>query len=73
MMKAALMSVADTCILMMADIIGLDSEGRINTPSTLGGNWQWRIDPSCINDWLAKIIADNTVLYGRVPKEIEKP
>ena len=56
MMKAAMMSVADTCILMMQDIIGLGSEGRINTPSTVGNNWTWRIDGSCINDWLAKVV-----------------
>lgn len=65
MIDAALMSVADTCILMMPDLIGLGSEGRINTPSTVGENWQWRIEGSCINDWLAKIIADKTDLCGR--------
>ncbi len=65
MMKSALGSVADTCILMMQDLIGLGSEGRINTPSTVGNNWTWRIDGSCINDWLAKIIAEETETYGR--------
>lgn len=68
MIRLALMSVADTCILMMNDIIGLDSKARINTPSTVGGNWQWRIDGGCINDWLAKIIYDNTKIYGRIPE-----
>ena len=65
MMKAAMASVADTCILMMGDLLGLDSKGRINTPSTLGDNWQWRIKGECINDWLANILKENTVLYGR--------
>ena len=69
MMRAALGSVADTAILMMPDLIGLGSEGRINTPSTLGGNWQWRIDAVCLNDWLASIVRENTALYGRLPKE----
>ncbi len=68
MMRTALMSVADICILMMPDILGLGSEGRINTPSTLGGNWQWRIGEGCINDWLADIVRENTALYGRLPK-----
>ncbi|MBR6533497.1 MAG: 4-alpha-glucanotransferase [Clostridia bacterium] len=72
MMKVAMMSVADTCILMMQDLIGLGSEGRINTPSTVGTNWTWRIDGSCINDWLAKIVAENTEVYGRSGKEIIK-
>jgi 4-alpha-glucanotransferase len=65
MMRAALSSVADTCILMMHDFMGLGSEARINTPSTLGNNWQWRIDASCINDWLAGIIKENAEIYGR--------
>lgn len=67
MMRAALMSVADTCILTMQDIIGLGSDARINTPSTVGGNWVWRIDAGCINDWLADILYENTALYFRVP------
>ncbi len=68
MMRAAQMSVADTCILMMPDLVGLGSEGRINTPSTLGGNWLWRIKGECINDWLAKVLREMTALYGRLPK-----
>ncbi len=72
MMRMALMSVADTCILMMNDIIGLDSTARINTPSTFGGNWQWRIDGGCINDWLANIIFENTEIYGRIVKKESK-
>lgn len=66
MMRTAMMSVADICILMMPDILGLGSEGRINTPSTLGGNWQWRIGVGCVNDWLANIVYENTELYGRL-------
>lgn len=65
MMRAALMSSADTCILMMPDILALDSNGRINTPSVVGGNWNWRMDSFCINNWLSKIVADLTTLYGR--------
>ncbi len=68
MMRAALSSVGDTAILMMADLISSESEGRINTPATLGENWKWRIDKACINDWLAKIIAELTELYHRAPK-----
>ncbi len=68
MMKSALMSVADTCILMMQDIVGLGSEARINSPSSVGENWQWRIKGECINDWLAEIVYENTKLYARLPK-----
>ncbi len=65
MIRAAMSSVADLSVVMMPDLLGLGSEARINTPATLGGNWLWRIDGTCINDWLAKIVADMTKIYGR--------
>ncbi len=68
MMRAAMASVAETAILMMPDIIGADKSGRINTPGSLEDNWQWRIDGSCINDWLASVLYEYTALYGRLPK-----
>ena len=70
MIKAAMSTVADTCIIMMSDLLGLDSKGRINTPSTLGNNWQWRIKGECINDWLAELLKENTVIYGRANNNI---
>lgn len=70
MMKAALRSVADTCILMMQDVVGLGSEARINTPSTVGDNWTWRMEDGWVNDWLAKIVAENTVTYRRTENDI---
>ncbi len=69
MIRAALMSVANTCIITIADIVGLDSKARINKPSTLGGNWQWRIKGECINSWLAEILYKQTELYGRLPND----
>ena len=72
MMRAASASVADTAILMMQDILGLGSEARINTPSTLGGNWTWRVESGCINSWLAGILREMTALYGRLPTEPEE-
>lgn len=66
MMRAAMQSASDTCILMMQDLMGLGKEARINIPSTLGGNWLWRIDESCINDWLASIVRDYTECYWRI-------
>ena len=66
MISAAMATPADTVILQMQDFLGLDNTARINTPSKPDGNWQWRIDYSCINDWLARIIRDTTALYRRL-------
>ena len=69
MIKAAMASCADTCILQMQDLLGLDNRARMNTPSTLGGNWAWRIKEECINFWLAGILKKLTETYCRIPKK----
>jgi len=67
MIKAALSSPAESCVLTMQDILCLGSEARMNTPSTVGGNWQWRVRSECINTWLAGVLKEETEIYGRLP------
>ncbi len=64
--RAALASVADTAIIPVQDYLGLGSEARINTPSTLGDNWKWRLLPGQLDDELAERIRKITKLYGRI-------
>lgn len=66
MIRAAMMSVADTAIIPMQDYLEKGSEARINTPSTLGDNWKWRLDRGDLQDALAYEIRDLTGLYGRL-------
>lgn len=63
--KFTLASVANLAIIPMQDYLGLGSEARINIPSTLGGNWTWRMDKNCLSVELAKKIEAVTKLYGR--------
>jgi 4-alpha-glucanotransferase len=35
-------SAAKMAIIPMQDVLGLDSEARMNTPGTASGNWDWR-------------------------------
>lgn len=71
MIRAAWASPARLSILQMQDFLGLDNSARMNTPSTLGGNWQWRLRGECVNAWLAGIIKKQTALYSRLPKAEE--
>lgn len=64
--RAALASVANTAIIPIQDYLGLGSEARINTPSTLGNNWKWRLLPGQLEDELAEKIGRFTKLYGRI-------
>ena len=43
MIAAAFASPAQTAIIPMQDFLRLGSEGRMNTPGTVGGNWGWRM------------------------------
>ncbi len=66
---AALASVGDLCIVPMADWLGLGKKARINTPSTLGGNWQWRTTKEDFSARLAKELAELTAVYGRASQK----
>ena len=68
LIRAAFSSVSDTCIIPMQDYLGLDNEARINMPSTLGGNWIWRMPKDALTDELIKEIRDITILFGRSEK-----
>ena len=63
--RLAMRSVADTCIIPVQDYLGLGCEARINTPSTLGGNWIWRSDADSFTDNLAAKIKKITQLCAR--------
>ena len=63
--RAALSSVANTAIIPMQDYLGLGSLGRINTPSTLGENWKWRMLDGAFSNDLAKRMRELTKLYCR--------
>ena len=59
-------SVSKISMALMQDFLNLGNESRINYPSTLGGNWQWRVKCYTLTDELAEKIYDITKLYGRV-------
>ena len=42
--EAAWASVAKIAIIPMQDLMELDNRGRMNTPGTIGGNWEWRFE-----------------------------
>ena len=63
--RLAMASVADTCIIPVQDWLILGNDARINTPGTLGKNWRWRMDADKLSDKTAAEIAKITELYGR--------
>ena len=43
LISLALESRGDTVIIPLQDYLGLGSSAKINTPSTVGENWEWRV------------------------------
>ena len=66
MMRAVWASPAKLAIVQMQDILDKGSEGRMNTPSTLGNNWQWRAEPGDIGEALAQRVHRQMYLYERL-------
>lgn len=65
MIQALFATTADTVIVQAQDLLGLGSDCRMNTPSTLGGNWRWRVKDGALNDELAGRLWRITRLYER--------
>lgn len=58
-------SVAEVAIAQMQDFLDSPKEGRMNTPSTLGNNWQFRTKSEQFTSQLAKKIKRLNVIYNR--------
>jgi len=63
--RAAWGSVAETAVAQMQDFLESGSDGRMNTPSTLGNNWQFRTQKGDFTPKLAKKIKKLNKLYNR--------
>ena len=63
--RLALSTVADTCVIAAQDYLGLGSEARINTPSSIGKNWVWRVKKGVFTKELSQKILKLSKIYGR--------
>ena len=63
--RAAWGSVAEIAVAQMQDFLNSDASCRMNTPSTLGCNWQFRTHESDFTDKMAKRILKLNKMYNR--------
>ena len=63
--RLSLSSVADLSIIPVQDLLGLGEEARINVPSTLGGNWTWRLKKGQLSEESLLRFRRMTKVYGR--------
>ena len=68
--RTAMSSVSDLCVVQMQDYLNLGGEARMNFPGTqTDANWTWRATDGYLTDSLAKKIHRLTGLYGRLGEQ----
>lgn len=63
--RTALSSVSDLCVIQIQDCLNLGGDARMNCPGTSRDNWAWRMLPASYDDALAQKLRELTQLYGR--------
>ncbi|MBZ8141282.1 4-alpha-glucanotransferase [Rubrivivax gelatinosus] len=66
LIRAACMSVADTAVHPMQDVLCLGGEHRMNRPGQDQGCWQWRFQWNDVHPWHARRLLEFCRLYGRL-------
>jgi 4-alpha-glucanotransferase len=64
--RMAMESVGKIAIFPIQDAFGIGSEGRMNKPSTVRGNWRWRCGEDLIKGQGARDLKRLCELSGRV-------
>lgn len=65
MIRLVMMSVADTAVIPMQDILGLGEHARMNRPATPLGNWTWQLTADQIVPEVEEQLSEMTRIYGR--------
>ena len=65
LVREAFASTSSYAVIPLQDILALDNGSRMNTPSTTGGNWMWRMDEKSLTEETAASLAFLSTLYGR--------
>lgn len=64
--RTAFASPANTVIVPMTDVLSLGTDGRINSPSTVGCNWSWRSEPDSFTSEIASKLYKLAKTYKRL-------
>lgn len=71
MLRQLFATVSHTAIATMQDILDLPAFSRMNIPSTIGGNWQWRMQKGDLTQAQKDFLRKMTALYHRENKDAE--
>ena len=52
-------------VVQMQDVLELGAESRVNSPGSVGANWQWRMLPDAVSKDVTKKLREVTHRYRR--------
>ena len=72
LIRLAMISVARIAIIPLQDVLGVGSEGRMNTPGRASGNWGWRFAQAMLTPGLTRRLEELTEASGRAPRHPDR-
>lgn len=66
LIREGMKSCARYAVFPMQDLLDLGEEGRMNLPSTVDGNWSWKMDQDDLNGYVSSRFREMAELYGRL-------
>jgi len=73
LMHLAMTTVANTVIIPVQDLLGLDESHRMNRPFASAGNWDWRLDSAQLKPVLGRRLYALSQMTGRLAGESGTP
>ncbi|PLY07707.1 MAG: 4-alpha-glucanotransferase, partial [Desulfuromonas sp.] len=65
LIRVALESPSQRCIIPLPDLLCLGSDARFNRPGTSSGNWSWRLPAGRMTPAVADALAELTTACNR--------
>lgn len=72
LIEAVFRSPARLAVVPLQDVLGLESDARMNTPGTSSSNWTWRFGPEALTEEAGERLRELTRRTGRLPEEARR-
>jgi 4-alpha-glucanotransferase len=72
-LRTLYVSIADTVIVPLQDVLGLGSDARMNRPGRPDGNWRWRCAAAHLTPVIREKLRALAAVSGRLPRRDPSP
>jgi len=69
LIREAMATIANLVIVPVQDILGYNTEFRMNTPGTIENNWQWKLTKNSLNEENMAVYKRMAGMFSRIPED----